>query len=84
MRSIRYLNSFAEGFRRGREKTNKSIGRFLIALYAIASVISIWLDREGLVALFLVLMFDQSYSLEIAKLRTEIRAKRMWHEGGFE
>lgn len=81
MPSIRYLNSFAEGLRRGREKTNKSIGRYLIPLYAIASAVSIWLDREGLVALFLVLMFDQFYSLEIEKLRAEIRAKRMWYEG---
>ena len=78
---IRYTNSFLVGFQQNREKTNKPIRRYLMIVYLIGMLVFMWLDREGLVALFLILMLDQFYSMEIATLRKEIRAKKMWHGG---
>ena len=78
---IRYTNSFLVGFHQNREKVSKTVGCYLMIAYLIGMLICMWFDREGLVALFLVLMLDQFYSMEITTLRKEIRAKKMWHGG---
>ena len=78
---IRYTNSFLVGFRQNQKKISKTVGRYLMIAYLIGMLVSMWFDREGLVALFLILMLDQFYSMEIATLRKEIRAKKMWHGG---
>ncbi len=73
----RHLRTFLSAFQRGREK----VRGISISLYLVGLFVAMWAGNDGLVALCLILLLDEYYSIQFAVLRREIRAKRMWNDG---
>lgn len=71
------ITSFHLAFRRGENLSHK----ILIGSWTIGMFVAAYFDQDALVAICCIGVVHQLTQIQIAALRKEIRAKKMWHGG---